>query len=84
MQFLEIEQWIAARNIPPDETVIIGGDMNVDRRGPEWLDMLATLTYAKSPPMGGSGLLRRARPEDRGPYACPSSGHAPMMLPDTP
>jgi sphingomyelin phosphodiesterase len=42
-QFDEIRQFISARNIPEDELVLIGGDLNVIKDSPEYQDMLQRL-----------------------------------------
>jgi endonuclease/exonuclease/phosphatase family metal-dependent hydrolase len=53
-QLLVIRDWMDARMIPPTETVIVAGDMNVDRAsGREYTGML--LTLSASDPPGSSG-----------------------------
>lgn len=40
-QFKAISAFLADRNIPADEEVMVAGDMNVDSHGPEYASMLA-------------------------------------------
>ncbi|MCX3060636.1 sphingomyelin phosphodiesterase [Streptomyces beihaiensis] len=39
-QFKEMSAFLAAKNIPADEEVLVTGDMNVDSRSPEYASML--------------------------------------------
>ncbi|WP_136103883.1 sphingomyelin phosphodiesterase [Streptomyces sp. S816] len=47
-QFREIDQFISVQNIPKGETIVISGDMNVDRHSAEYSSMLSTL-HAERP-----------------------------------
>ncbi|MDI6100853.1 sphingomyelin phosphodiesterase [Actinoplanes sp. NEAU-A12] len=46
-QFAELDAFLDARAIPAHEQVIIAGDLNVDRHGPEWAAARASLGVAE-------------------------------------
>jgi len=73
-QFTEMQQFIAAKNIPADEVVFIGGDFNVIKSRDEYPDMLETLRV--SAPDAYAGFDTSWDPE--------SNGMAATQYPDLP
>ncbi|WP_420591815.1 sphingomyelin phosphodiesterase [Bacterioplanoides sp.] len=73
-QFTEMQQFIAAKNIPADEVLFIGGDFNVIKSSDEYPDMLETLRVTA--PDAYAGFDTSWDPE--------SNGMAATQYPDLP
>jgi endonuclease/exonuclease/phosphatase (EEP) superfamily protein YafD len=51
-QFALVRDFVDAQRIPPDEPVILAGDLNADAHTPELADMLALLRAVRPPTVG--------------------------------